>query len=244
MKNTVRLSVPNPCSEKWENFTPTSTGGYCGSCFKTVIDFTKMSDSEIVQFLKEKPAHTCGRFRNDQLKDYSLVPLYSIRPSRMLLRAGLVSLLLALVAKPSFAISNPEPVKKDVTNARRISTEVLHSVDQLIKGVVKDEDGNPIPGVNIVLAGTSVGMISDSDGKFEFPQRLKEGDVLMFSFIGYITQEYRVSRIVEESVFITMKLDVEVLGDLVVMGEVDVEQPYAPKSKLNSFLTVIKRWFE
>jgi hypothetical protein len=148
-----------------------------------------------------------------------------------------------LVAKPSFAVSNPDPAKQEVVNARRVSTAVLASVDQPVKGIVKDEDGNPIPGVNIVLKGTSVGMITDASGKFEFPQNVKEGDVLVFSFIGYKTEEFGITRIAGEPISITMILDVEILGDLVVMGEVDVEQPYAPKSKWSSFVNVIKHLF-
>jgi len=49
---------------------------------------------------------------------------------------------------------------------------------------------------------------------------------------------------VEESLLITLMADVQVLGDLVITGEVDIEQPYAPKSKWSSLVTTIKRWFE
>jgi hypothetical protein len=244
MKKSIQLSIPNPCSEKWENFTPTSTGGFCGSCFKTVVDFTKMSDTEIMQFLKDKPAHTCGRFRNDQLKEYTELPVYNIRPSHMLLKAGLISLLLALVGRPSMAQTPAEPVTKEVVKTKSQQDKLSSSIpDQLVKGVVKDEERCPIPGTNVLLVGTSVGTTTDADGRFEFPQRLKEGDMLMFSFIGYKNGLYRVGALRDESITITMDLDVSVLGELIMVGEVSIDEPYTPRKDSNSLLAMIKRWF-
>src|SRR5690606_5620792 len=70
--NQIALNIPTPCSEQWGNFTKTPQGGFCSSCQKTVIDFTTMTDDEILAFFKTKPAHTCGRFRPNQLKLYSM----------------------------------------------------------------------------------------------------------------------------------------------------------------------------
>ena len=245
MKNSIRLSIPNPCAEKWENFTPTSTGGFCSSCYKTVVDFTKMSDAEIIKFMKDKPAHTCGRFRNDQLKEYTELPVYNIRPSRMLLRAGVISLFLALVGRPSFAHTPVEPVKKEVTVvAPSRSGELTSPATPLVYGIVKDEYGDPIPGVNILLVGTSFGTISDADGKFEFATPLKEGDILQFSFIGYQTEKYRVGAVKEAWLTITMQMDIQLMGEVIVVaGNVDVTEAYTPKKKSRSVLSVFKRWF-
>src|SRR5690349_4350089 len=89
MKPILNLSIPNPCAEKCENFKPTERGGFCGSCNTVVVDFTKMTDQEIVNFLDANPVHVCGRLRSDQMKSYNLQPA-SIRPGLALLRSGLV----------------------------------------------------------------------------------------------------------------------------------------------------------
>src|SRR5215217_1712729 len=99
----LSLTLPKPCSETWSNFTPTSTGGFCASCSKTVIDFTKMSDDQIRGFFTSKPAHTCGRFRPDQLKIYPHQAPPNIRPGLTLVKAGLLSLLLAFLSKQASA---------------------------------------------------------------------------------------------------------------------------------------------
>src|SRR6188508_351138 len=49
-------------------------------------------------------------------------------------------------------------------------------------GQVTDEDGSPIPGVNIVVKGTTAGTTTDTDGKYVIS--VAESDVLVFSFIG------------------------------------------------------------
>ncbi len=46
---------------------PEEKGKFCGSCQKTVIDFTSMSDRQIAEFFKKPVGSTCGRFHNDQL---------------------------------------------------------------------------------------------------------------------------------------------------------------------------------
>lgn len=52
-----------------------------------------------------------------------------------------------------------------------------------ISGMVKDEAGVPLPGVSVVVKGTTVGTITSSEGKFNFESSQVKG-VLAFSFIG------------------------------------------------------------
>ena len=56
---------------------------------------------------------------------------------------------------------------------------------QQISGNIQDEDSNPIPGVTVVVDGTSIGTTSDFDGNFTIDA--SEGDDLTFSFIGFET---------------------------------------------------------
>lgn len=55
-----------------------------------------------------------------------------------------------------------------------------------VTGKVTDETNNPLPGANVVVKGTSQGVVSDFDGNYEI--QAKNGDVLEFSFIGFQTQ--------------------------------------------------------
>ncbi|TXE10949.1 TonB-dependent receptor [Gelidibacter salicanalis] len=64
----------------------------------------------------------------------------------------------------------------------------LHA--QKVGGVVKDENNQPLSGVTIVVKGTLAGTISDFDGKFEV--KADVGDKLIFSYVGYNSQELTV----------------------------------------------------
>lgn len=64
----------------------------------------------------------------------------------------------------------------------------LHA--QKVAGVVKDENNEPLSGVTIVVKGTLAGTISDFDGKFEV--KADVGDKLIFSYVGYNSQELTV----------------------------------------------------
>ena len=75
---------------------------------------------------------------------------------------------------------------------------------------------NRMHGVNVVLKGAPVGICTDAEGKFTFPQKLKEGDVLVFSFIGYAPEEYVIRKDVSEVVTIQCKLDADITGEVVV----------------------------
>jgi TonB-dependent starch-binding outer membrane protein SusC len=61
-----------------------------------------------------------------------------------------------------------------------------------IKGTVNDENGNPMPGVNIQAEGTTIGVISDVNGKYSINVP-NENAVLIFSFVGYNTEKISTS---------------------------------------------------
>ncbi len=62
------LHIPEPCHENWNEMTPEKKGRFCGSCQKTVVDFTEMSDDQVKNYLLDnKHKNTCGRFYATQL---------------------------------------------------------------------------------------------------------------------------------------------------------------------------------
>lgn len=66
------------------------------------------------------------------------------------------------------------------------------STERTVSGVIQTEEG-VLPYAAVVLKGTSVGVATDENGAFTFPQKLKENDVLLFSFLGYEDQEITIT---------------------------------------------------
>jgi TonB-linked SusC/RagA family outer membrane protein len=85
---------------------------------------------------------------------------------------------------------------------------------QTIKGVVSDQSG-PIPQVNVNIKGTTTSTVTDLDGKFTI-SNVDSKAVLVFSYIGYQSQEVAVSGQTELSV--NLKQDINNLSEVVVVG--------------------------
>ncbi len=83
-----------------------------------------------------------------------------------------------------------------------------------ITGTVVDETGIGLPGVNIIIEGTSSGTVTDIDGSYSISAN--DGDVLIFSFTGYQTQRITVAG--QSRIDLTILPDVNVLDEVVVTG--------------------------
>lgn len=66
------LNVQEPCHEDWGKMSETDKGRFCFSCTKEVVDFTGMTDAQLIQYFKKPAGSTCGRFQAGQL-DRNLV---------------------------------------------------------------------------------------------------------------------------------------------------------------------------
>lgn len=90
------------------------------------------------------------------------------------------------------------------------------SAQIVIRGSISDASNNQtLPGVNISLKGTILGTVTDVDGRYTISVK-SENDVLVFSFIGYRTQEIVVGTL--SQIDVAMVQDVIDLGEMVVMG--------------------------
>ena len=97
---------------------------------------------------------------------------------------------------------------------------VVHA--QVIKGVVKDFDGNALPGVSVLVEGTSNGTLTDGDGKYKLEMNNRPNSVLCFSMIGMKTIYQKVDgRVV---VNVSMEEDRTFLNEVVVVGYQEVKR--------------------
>jgi len=84
-----------------------------------------------------------------------------------------------------------------------------------VRGVVSDVKGEPLPGVNIVVKGTLQGVMTDPNGNYQISVPGSDA-VLMFSYIGYISQEVTVGS--RNEINISLKEDLQQIDEVVVIG--------------------------
>lgn len=223
MKKNITLSINSPCHENWDSFTPAEGGAFCATCTKVVRDFTAMSDQEMIEYLRVNK-NVCGRFKQSQLKTYG-IPLPAIAPSFKFFRGGLFGTLL-LLGVGSITHAQVKPATEIVASSD--SEQMAKSFN--VRGrVVSADDQSPLPGVNVIVKNTTWGAVTDADGRFSIAQKLKPGQILVFSFIGLETIEYVIPNDYKEGddfQMVTMAMEP---CDVVLMGTVAYETPYVDR---------------
>ena len=90
----------------------------------------------------------------------------------------------------------------------------VYAQDRNVSGTVKDEGGNPMPGVNIIIKGTSSGTATDGDGKYTLS--VSANGTLIFTFVGYTVKEVPVGT--QTVLDVQMEVDATTLSEIVVTG--------------------------
>src|SRR5690606_34427799 len=83
-----------------------------------------------------------------------------------------------------------------------------------VTGTVTDADGMPLPGVNVIVRGTNTGTTTDFDGNYTV--NATQGQVLVYSFIGYVSQNITVGT--QSVINVTMQEDAAQLDEVIVLG--------------------------
>jgi hypothetical protein len=173
MKKDIYIHIPEPCHEDWSRMTTVEKGRYCQSCCKTVVDFSLMTDREILNFLSKTQDNTCGNFAPDQLNRAILKPA---TPAKKRLWAVMLSFLLPLIVwnkvsgqKGRIAVVKKEKVQTPIMlRGDTIVTEVVCATRPIIiEGRITDSAGSPISGASITLKGADIGVAADSNGNYK-----------------------------------------------------------------------------
>ncbi|MBI1184047.1 hypothetical protein GC194_07240 [bacterium] len=186
------LELSNPCAEKWEEMTPTEKGRYCALCAKNVIDFTKMSHSEITEIMRKSNGNICGRITKNQLN----MPLFVGAPNSSQhfpyanIAAGLLiatSLIAAPTSQGKTIQLNTETVqttnseiKSDKKQNKAKPHEDRTSAVKMFKGRVTVNQGEPVENAELIFVTVQKMIITHTakDGTFsmEIPLNLIDDD--------------------------------------------------------------------
>lgn len=95
-----------------------------------------------------------------------------------------------------------------------LSVHSLQAQNILLTGKVTEVSGEPLPGANIVVKGTTKGIVTDLNGNYSL--NVNSSDVLVFSFVGYLTKEIKLTG--EATLNVVLTEDSRNLDELVVIG--------------------------
>ncbi len=208
MSKAIQLTVAEPCHENWDKMNPVQQGRFCGSCQKQVVDFSVMSDRELLQFFqKPSTGSVCGRFMNDQLDRKLEQPAKKITWFRyawqILLPALFVTKVSAqrtmgkLAARPV-----PDTIRRLEIDMPLVMGMVVRVPDrkpeidsaikniqmirrEVIKGIVTDSMGQPIPYASID-PGNGKARPADGNGEFELDAVfISQGQSLRISSVNF-----------------------------------------------------------
>lgn len=135
-------------------------------------------------------------------------------PTPTVLAALILGLILQAGTLPASSFSN---------NLMGYDATIVSDADVAITGTVTDENGQSLPGVNVLEKGTTNGTTTDVAGNFSLSVQ-GPNSVLVFSFIGYVSQEVVVGN--RTSVSVSLTQDVTSLDEVVIVG-------YGEQKKVN-----------
>lgn len=230
----IQLSIPTPCHEDWDKMTPNQQGRFCGSCAKTVIDFSVMTDAQMLRYFENlKHENVCGKVYPDQL-NRKLQPAPVMQPRKKLywLWQYAAALLLFFtkgvqakaqgeVRIKSAADTNKVSIANDIPirlgGIRKIDVPVnVHVLPAPIAQLfITDENNQPIAGASVQLLPQQNFLVTDTDGRVNLGKAHSIKGIQV-SAIGYEAQEFLLKDIQGNSVQLKPKL--EKLDEVVVQS--------------------------
>lgn len=180
MAKYLHIHVYNPCSENWESMNEQGNGRFCNTCSKTVVDFSGMSDEQLLNFFKNNSKPVCGLFHTEQVEKN--IPIREPKKNwvKYLLQVSIPALLLGLKTGAQDLLNN-----KTATHFTCRKTATAFPADKLIvEGTIRNESGEPIPAASVMIAGTDKGIAADSNGIFRIKLEATER-TLEISSVGY-----------------------------------------------------------
>lgn len=198
------------------------------SVYDVYVDVT-LDDATLPDIFRDIEEHTSYYFAYDsQLFDNDLTLNVNAQGK------SLADILLELSARAKlhFRQVNNNIYVTEITRRQKDPLNIILTQMQ-VSGKVTDENGAGLPGVNVLVKGTTRGTITDIDGNYSI-LTTGEDDILVFSFIGYISQEVPVGT--KTDIDIQLAPDVSQLNEVVITGYNEIE-----KKQLTSSVTTIEK---
>jgi hypothetical protein len=165
------LTALKKCDQVWDEMNPVLGGRLCGKCDKKIVDFSKMTHSEIAFYMADRNEPVCGFYLRDQL------PQFAKNKYTLPATLGLSTILTtSTIFGQTNTITKPETYQTD--NTKIIDAAIISKIENekptdtiFIKGKIQSIDTTtkkvePVGFVSIIIKGTKIGVAANKNGEF------------------------------------------------------------------------------
>ncbi len=219
MPNYLQLNIPEGCSESWNDMLPNHQGRHCLNCQKTVVDFTAMTDTELVNFFKKNTGNTCGRFTGDQLQRDILIPKKQVNWVKYLFQFAIPAFLLSIKTSAKttsglFANTELLPFRDTVPKGTVLGKMVAQEFE--VSGKIIGERGEPVSFASVFIKGSKRGVAATDSGTFKL-NHINSSCTLVIAAVGYESKEIAYKDI-KHDMQIVLKLSQAPMGEIAING--------------------------
>lgn len=216
METIASISMKKPFKVLFVQFEKIPLNGLKNLCSKERTTFKSLCNNQVLRFFQSLNDRSCDCLKGAQnLKFITMKTQPQMIP--ILIKVMIVAIFSVFVVENAWAQNKTSDLKNNLQTQHKAQ-------DTYLKGTINDASG-PLAGANILLKDSEIGVTADFDGKFTFPKILKEGDVLLVSYIGYKTKKITIAKHQE---FLNVTLTPE---DIDLLGAVPVKKVYSSKKK-------------
>ncbi len=229
-KSNYSIQIDNPCAENWNTMTKTDKGKFCAMCEKTVIDFSKLTDNEILKIIQGNNKNLCGRFTQTQLNRVLIDTSPQISPKLYQFLAGLLLFSAntsadanAITEKPKITSFETE-TKNPIISEKDTIPKAKNQTDFTITGKITDSKKEAIPGAIIALKGSpTIATVANDNGEFSLrvPSDLVEGTItLIIEAATFEDTTFMISKkdIESKKVFLVEMQEIQEMGTVTTTG--------------------------
>ncbi len=144
---------------------------------------------------------------------------FKIKGDQVMIKRQHAAITIGSERNAATAPTGPATHEAKTIDADELNAEYEADVDPItISGTVLDETNTPLPGVSVVIKGTTIGTATDADGKYTLnvPDLSVTSGILVYSFIGYMPEEVPVNG--RTAIDVNLVPDISTLSEVVVVG--------------------------
>lgn len=223
----MKISIPNPCHENWNEMTPHEKGRFCSVCEKCVVNLSLFSDQKKSELIKTNP-NICVKSNLEELERLNQLEIQNSR--FRFLKTFRYSSLILLLGFSSTAYSQVENATKEILTENQAKTN--HQANdsiRILKGRVLDSEGEPIYQAMInVPRNRHLRVTTDTLGYFtlKIPNHIESNFVNIDSENGYLDYELQID---SENLIVFPKI--RIIKHSMVIGQTFVKKSFWDRTK-------------